>query len=140
MRMLPFIKRKKGVQFAGIGFDSSGEGGGGGGGGGGSSGIELPLDNSEKVIGKVGEDPLYCGVYVKTSGSGNYHEISVPNIKNLYSDTETLYYASGMSEGFDVMGVTGLKYYDNAFHINLSNNITLTPAHPLRLIVTYTKN
>lgn len=43
MRIMPFMKRKNGVQFAGVGLDT----GGGGGGGGGGSNITFSTDEFE---------------------------------------------------------------------------------------------
>ena len=53
MRSLPFMKRKNGIQFAGVGLET---GGGGGGGGGGSS---ISITSTPTKIGKYYNDDLY---------------------------------------------------------------------------------
>ena len=65
MRIMPFMKRKKGVQFAGIGLDMPS---GGGGGGGGSVDI---YDGQEHLIGKWFTDNLYVrAVHAPITGTG----------------------------------------------------------------------
>lgn len=55
MRIMPFMKRKNGVQFAGVGLDTGDSGGGGGGGG---SSIEIGTTPTK--IGKYKGSDLYA--------------------------------------------------------------------------------
>lgn len=117
MRIMPFMKRKKGVQFAGIGLDTGGGGGGGsyvlptatanrlGGvkigsglevaedgtlstsGGGGGGGVNF--STSETVFGMFGNRTLYTRTFTGTNTSW---------------DIGTL---TGATELFDVFGVIG---------------------------------
>ena len=60
MRVLPFMKRKNGIQFAGVGLDT----GGGGGGGGGNS---FNISTEETRIGTLNTEPLYAKVFELSS-------------------------------------------------------------------------
>ena len=64
MRIMPFMKRKNGVQFAGIGLDTSSGGGGGGG------SVDI-YDGQEHLIGKWFADNLYVrAVHATITGTG----------------------------------------------------------------------
>ena len=71
MRVLPFLKAKNGVQFAGEGFSSSG------GGGGGSSSFDLAV--GENVIGSLDGKNIICKVIKNINGSRSSGENYIEN-------------------------------------------------------------
>lgn len=125
MRMLPFMKRKKGVQFAGIGFDTGGGGGG-----------ALPIASTETLGGiKVGNNLTIAedGTLSAESGGGvsfadAEHEVGMYGTRKLFSRTFTSTVASSVSTA-DAWIVAPSKtsfdniiaYFGNFIHDNRVN-------------------
>lgn len=82
MRIMPFMKRKNGVQFAGVGLDT----GGGGGGGGGS---RLNFSTEETVVGTFMGKPLYAIVLTRGEDASivdfNVRSLGIDKIVNLFA-------------------------------------------------------
>ena len=70
MRIMPFMKRKKGLQFAGIGLDT------GGGGGGGSSLPDFSTDEQSLGIKWIDGKDLFIRVFHGTKSTGN--DVQIP--------------------------------------------------------------
>lgn len=109
MRIMPFMKRKKGLQFAGIGLDTGGGGGGG----------SLPIASSD-VLGGV---KIGSGVNVASDGTISVSSSGVDYALNVEHETN--------------MTFLGRKVYsiivDDGRYQNMSNtftNITITGKLP----------
>ena len=116
MRILPFMKRKNGIQFAGVGLDT---GGGGGGGGGGSS---IVITETPTKIGKYGNDDLYAvviklpGDIVEVTRSFIEKEFNVAKIITL----SARYTHVVISSGVETQGINGeLHTYGNPLVANV---------------------
>lgn len=104
MRVMPFMKRKKGVQFAGVGIDT-----GGGGGGSGYDYSEL----SETVVGKwIDGKPLYRKGFVIPTLPSTITDIST------YVPTDAIVHNfehfNTLNNGQDVF--TENKYIDSSYY------------------------
>ena len=84
MRIMPFMKRKKGIQFAGVGLDTGGGGGGG----------SLPIASADTLGGvKVGDKLSIESEGVLSASGGGLtlsdaeHEVGIYGTRKLYSRT-----------------------------------------------------
>lgn len=151
MRILPFMKRKNGIQFAGVGIDT-----GGGGGGGGSS---IVLSEIPTKIGKYGNDDLYAVVIPVpgdiTTSARSYieKEFNVDKIKTLSARyTHVVHTTGDETQGVDgvLYGFGGVlltavylsyQYYENkdCFIYEVSNLTTGDKLTDFEIIATFTK-
>lgn len=121
MRIMPFMKRKKGIQFAGAGLDSGGGGGG-----------SLPIASADTLGAvKVGENLTITseGVLSAESGGGvsfadAEHEVGTYGNRKLFSRTFTSTVASSVSTADAWITASSTTSFDNiiAYYGNFIDN------------------
>ena len=154
MRIMPFMKRKKGIQFAGVGIDSGGGGGlslpiasstslGGVKVGAGldvqsdgllsANGLSFQLD-TDIPIGKFGDDILYARMMLFNSGSSATYNYPYAGVKRVVFAFASFRKDSGSAVGTVSQAIQNARYYSDAFHFEISS-----VAHPLYIIAIFTK-
>lgn len=108
MRIMPFMKRKKGVQFAGIGLDAGGGGG------------TLPIASTETLGGvKVGDNLSITPEGVLSASGGGLslneteHEVGTYGTRKLFSRTFTGSVSSSVSTADAWISAPSTTSFDN---------------------------
>lgn len=112
MRIMPFMKRKKGVQFAGFGLDT---------GGGGS--VNFSTDEQITTQKWIDGKPIYVKTFVDTNGSSPTVITGVSNVDTVVDYTAYQHRRYGDFEGYFLTGSQiSTSAYVNLVLEKMSNN------------------
>lgn len=127
MRIMPFMKRKKGVQFAGIGLDTGGGGGG-----------SLPIASAETLGGvKIGNNLSITSEGVLSASGGADFSTSEVNTGHKWVDNKPIYRRVLISSDVSVSTLPTISNVDTVvtFSAIVTNN-----SHNLNYVLPYIFN